>query len=191
MSSAALMASQSSGALSRTARQCSMARGAYGAPRTEACAAHSRFRSAGMGTHCMPKGLSRSSSAFSPFPLSRKTRAYTRHVSRSRTAPLASSFAHIVDASFMSAASRAGRSESPAEASPSRVWSRAPQTAHMTCFGSLLSRYSFIAHVCCLTNAPPRAYDWNRDRRYSGLRGCASAAASNMATVCSVRPVFL
>ena len=33
----------------QTARQCSMARGAYGAPRTEACAAHSRFRSGGHG----------------------------------------------------------------------------------------------------------------------------------------------
>ena len=78
------MASQSSGALSRTARQCSMARMAYGAPRTEACAAHSRSfaRRAWARTVC-PRGFPGARAPFRPSH-SHAKRARTPGTSRGR-----------------------------------------------------------------------------------------------------------
>ena len=90
MSIAARIAAQSSGATASTARSRAAATSLY--PASDAVAARRDARSASMGRHASPMGPSRSAREASISPASRKTRAHTRSVSRSRTAPSVAEF---------------------------------------------------------------------------------------------------
>mmetsp|Transcript_27900 Transcript_27900/g.70084 ORF Transcript_27900/g.70084 Transcript_27900/m.70084 type:complete len:202 (+) Transcript_27900:319-924(+) len=199
MSSAALMATQSSGANSSTLRQYVAA--SSDIPSAAAWMAHRLKRSASMGTHRSPRAPARSSNALRPRPLSRRTRAYTSSASRLSMAPAASNLTHIPAASCSIADGGTGTetaaaasmlmAAAAAAASASRDCSSMLHTAHMMCLGSLVRRYSFMAHCCCLTKTKSRAYAAKRTSRWSTFLGALSAAASYMASDSARRPVFL
>mmetsp|Transcript_4189 Transcript_4189/g.14719 ORF Transcript_4189/g.14719 Transcript_4189/m.14719 type:complete len:573 (-) Transcript_4189:327-2045(-) len=172
---AQLAACQSSGISFRTPRQCASASST--SPSSAACVAHSESRSAFIGTHFSASALSSSVRASRPLPHSRNTLAHTSSVSRSVTPPFFSSFAHIPAASRVSVASLLSSRVIPL------VWRRMPHTAHMTCFGSFVSLYSFIAHCCCFTNAKSRACAENKSDRCSRFFGSRALAASNIDTI--------